>query len=273
MKRVLLLVIVLLVQSLAWGQRFSVLTWNIQDLGRSKNPQEVAAMVEVMRDYDLVLVQEVVAKDPAGAQRVAQLADALDRTGSNWDYRVSDPTDSPSPYVSERYAMLWKASRLRLAEPPRLERRLAQVCDREPYRAAFRAKGSNLKFYIITFHARRHDNQPEEEIQRFAQYPAWLETEYFLIAGDFNLDERHEVWRPLKRRGFQPVVRQTPTTLKRYCQAGNYFNYPIDNIFYPMHHFRRIRAGRVDFVGSCANLKAARGISDHLPVYAVLEFR
>jgi len=37
-----------------------IVTWNIRDLGRSK-------------DYDLVAIQEVVAKDPAGAQAVAKM--------------------------------------------------------------------------------------------------------------------------------------------------------------------------------------------------------
>lgn len=253
--------------SLAYGQSCRVLTWNIQDLGRSKDAAEIAAMVAVMRNYDLVLIQEVVAKDPAGAQRVARLADELDRTGSNWDYRVSDPTDSPSPYIRERYAMLWKAARLRLAEPPRLDAALANVCDREPYLAAFRMKGHPQPFFVITFHARRFDEHPEEEIQHFDDYPTRLETNCLLIAGDFNLDEAHPVWDKLKRKGFRPAVQQTPTTLKRACRDGTYFNHPIDNIFYPTQCFQVRGAGRVDFVGSCERLDTARGVSDHLPVW------
>lgn len=272
MQRILILILVSCLSGPLFAQTLKILTWNIQDLGRSKSPAELAAMVEVMRDYDLVLIQEVVAKDPAGAQRVAQLADDLDRTGSNWDYRVSDPTHSPSVYISERYAMLWQAARLRLKRPPRLDVELAEVCDREPYFAAFLLKGSPEPFYVITFHARRFDNDPQLEIRHFTSYSERLGSN-FLICGDFNLDEQHPVWDPLEAAGLRPVVQRTPTTLKRKCQDGDYFNYPIDNIFYPTQHWTLLRSGRVDFVGTCTNLEAARGISDHLPVWAELEPR
>lgn len=259
--------------ALSLGQSCKVLTWNIQYLGGSKNAEEIGAMVDIMRDYDLVLIQEVVAKDPAGAQRVAMLADELDRTGTNWDYRVSDPTDSPSPYIRERYAMLWKAPRLKLHRPPRLDRELAQLCDREPYVAEFRMQGHERPFFVVNFHARPHNKEPEREIQSLLPYPTRLETDCILIAGDFNLDETHFVWEPLMRQGFRPALRQTPTTLKRNCYQGNYFNYPIDNLYYPTQCFTLLGAGRVDFVGHCANLEEARRISDHVPVWAEIEWR
>lgn len=272
MKRILLLLLFGCLLASSFAQRLKVLTWNIQDLGRSKDASEIEAMVDIMRDYDLVLIQEVVAKDPAGAQRVAQIADELDRTGSNWDYRISDPTNSPSAYVSERYAMLWKSSRLRLRVAPQLDTELADVCDREPYFAAFVLQGTSDFFYVINFHARRFDNRPDEEIQHFASYIDRLGSN-FLICGDFNLEESHEVWNPLKTSGMRPVLYETPTTLKRQCRGSDYFNYPIDNIFYPTRHWIMLRSGRVDFVGDCDNLEAARGISDHLPVWAELEVR
>jgi endonuclease/exonuclease/phosphatase family metal-dependent hydrolase len=273
MRRALLLLGWIGYWALAWGQSCTILTWNIQDLGRSKSEAELAAMVSIMRSYDLVLIQEVVAKDPAGAQRVAQLADALDRTGSNWDYRVSDPTDSPSPYIRERYAMLWNSARLRLAKPPRLDTALAAVCDREPYLAAFRMKGHEQLFYVITFHARRFDQDPQSEIQHFATYPARLGTNCLLIAGDFNLDEEDPVWDRLKQQGFLPALTQTPTTLKRACKEGSYVNYPIDNLYFPTQCFTLRAAGCVDFVGSCDALETARGISDHLPVWVEIAWK
>ena len=101
-KRLLVIFSFILLGSILSAQTFSLLTWNIKDLGGSKDTEEKEVMVDLMRQYDLVLIQEVVAKDPAGARAVAWLADALNRTGSRWDYRVSDPTESPSAYVSER---------------------------------------------------------------------------------------------------------------------------------------------------------------------------
>jgi hypothetical protein len=46
-----------------------------------------------LRDYDIIAVQEVVA-GYGGVQAVARLSDELNRTGTKWDYIISDPTSS-----------------------------------------------------------------------------------------------------------------------------------------------------------------------------------
>ncbi len=252
-----------------WAQSFTLLTWNIQDLGRTKDASEINVMVQVMRDADLVLIQEVVAKDPAGAQKVALIADELNRTGARWDYRISDPTNSPSAYISERYAILWKPSRLQLEGRAFLDAGLAVACDREPFLARFKIAGDTTRFWVVNFHARRFDNRPELEIRHFIDYPRRLGSPAVIIAGDFNLDEDHDVWRPFYERGYQAVLNDSPTTLKRSCnRQGEYVNYPIDNIYWPKEIFSLSKGGWIDTVGSCDNLEAARGVSDHLPVWA-----
>lgn len=258
--------------SLSLAGNFSILTWNIQDLGRSKDASEIAAMISVMRQYDLVLIQEVVAKDPAGIQKVAAIVEGLDRTGANWDYRVSDPTKSPSSHMSERYAFLWNTSKITLVNRPYLDRALADICFREPFIGEFKAKGESETFFVVNYHSRKHDDQPEEEIQYFDQYPDRLSSDRVLICGDFNLTEEDVVWNSLKNLGFASVLIEAPTTLKRKCKEDNYYNYAIDNIFYPSQGFSLVESGRVDFVGDCGNLEKARGISDHLPVYAEFEY-
>lgn len=252
------------------AQNIGVVTWNIQDLGRSKGPEELEQMAEILRDYDLVAIQEVVGKDPAGAKAVATLADLLDRKGADWDYRVSNPTRSPSSHISERYAFLWKTSRLRMKSPPYLDQELEDYCYREPFVGEFIIRKTGKLFFLVNFHARRFDDEPEKEIRYFIQYPERADSHPVLIAGDFNLDEGHEVWEPFYQDGFDSAVRKTPTTLKRDCNnQGEYFNYPIDNIFFQTGQVTRHDAGRIDFVGDCANLSDARGISDHLPVFLV----
>ncbi|RMG22754.1 MAG: endonuclease [Bacteroidetes bacterium] len=274
MRKSLLLVVVLLLAGQLPGQSFKLLSWNIQNLGGSKNEQELAVMVDIMANYDLVAVQEVVAKDPRGAQAVARLADALNRSGSHWDYRVSEPTRSPSSYISERYAFLWKTSSIELVGRPFLDSELAEVCYREPYIGRFRLKGDSSLFYVINFHSRRYDEQPEEEIRHFYAYPQRLGTTALLIAGDFNLDESHPVWEPLYQQGFAPALQQLPTTFKRACELnGGYFNHPIDNIYVHTGSFQLLQAGRIDFAGSCEQLSFARMISDHVPVFSELCFR
>ena len=261
-----------LLPALLQGQVIRIASWNIQDLGRTKDAAEIAQMVQILRTYDLVLIQEVVAKDPAGAQAVASLADGLNRTGSRWDYRISDPTQSPSPQLSERYAMLWKPSRLQLLGRASLDASLAAHCYREPMLARFRLASDTSSFWVVNFHARTHDQQPEEEISWIVQLPRRLAPLPVIIAGDFNLNEQHNVWQPIYQLAYQPALRQTPTTLKRACnEAGQYFNHPIDNLYVPTRHFRIRQAGRVDIVGSCSNLEPARALSDHVPVWVEVE--
>ncbi len=272
MKKTLLSVLLLISFVFSLAGNFSILTWNIQDLGRTKDAIELAAMVQVMRKYDIVLIQEVVAKDPAGVQKVAALVQDLDRTGSNWDYRVSDPTQSPSSNMSERYAFLWNTAKVSLLNRPYLDLTLVDICFREPYIAEFKAKGEEDSFFVVNYHSRKHDDQPEEEIRHFQHYPQRFKDKAVIICGDFNLTETHAVWEPLKAQGYFPVVNDAPSTLKRKCVRGNYLNYAIDNIFFPSASFSLESSGRVDFVRDCENLTQARGISDHLPIYAEFSY-
>ncbi|WP_158850581.1 endonuclease/exonuclease/phosphatase family protein [Algibacter sp. L1A34] len=249
------------------SKTLKIASWNIKDLGRSKDASEIIQIAEIIRNFDIVAIQEVVGKDPAGAQAVAKIADELNRMGSKWDYRVSDPTKSPSAYISERYAFLWKTSKVSLSGRAYLDAALEEVCDREPYIGKFLPKNSSEPFYIVNFHSRKHDARPEEEIIFFKDYLTRLSSESIFILGDFNLNEKHEVWDNLYQKGFKSALKDSKTTLKTKCKALNYLNYAIDNIYYSSGKIEMHQSGKVDFVKDCNNLETARFISDHLPIY------
>lgn len=80
------------------SQDLLLISWNLRDFGQSRDAAEMELIANELRDADIVAIQEVVAKHPGGAQAVARLADQLNRMGSKWDYRISDPTQSSSPY-------------------------------------------------------------------------------------------------------------------------------------------------------------------------------
>ena len=244
-----------------------ILTWNIQDLGQSKDEEEIASIADILKSYDIVAVQEVVAKDPRGAQSVAKIADKLNRMGSKWDYSISDPTKSPSSHMSERYAYFWKTSKVKLISKPFLDNELEDKCIREPYIAEFKLKNGDDSFYIVNYHSRVHSDHPENEIKYFKEYPKKLNSDRIFILGDFNLNEKHMVWDDLYKMGFKSTIVNSPTTLKRNCRGTEYLNHSIDNIYYDTKYIELLNAGRVDFVGDCNNLVKARGISDHLPVF------
>ena len=69
-------------------------------------------IANILRDADIVAIQEVVS-GYGGAQAVAKLADILNRKGSQWDYVISDPTNS-TKYVTERYAFIWKTKDIKI---------------------------------------------------------------------------------------------------------------------------------------------------------------
>lgn len=244
----------------------SIASWNIRHLGRTKTADDIYQIANLMRNFDIVAIQEVVAKDPAGAQAVARIADELNRMGFQWDYQVSDPTKSPSVYISERYAYLWKPSRVTMVGRAKLDKELEELCYREPFVAEFRPKGKKESFYIINYHSRKHDDKPEEEIIHFIDYPERLNSDRILIAGDFNLSETHAIWRPFYRIGFKNALRNQKTTLKTKCKDNDYLSHPIDNIYYTSG-IRKLTASSIDFIETCGNLQRAREISDHLPVF------
>jgi len=250
----------------------SLVSWNIRDLGGSKNEEEIEKIVQLLRDFDLVAIQEVVAKDPKGAQAVAKIAYGLNRTGSKWDYKVSDPTHSPSAYSSERYAFIWKTSKITLENTPFLDKKLEDVVVREPFIGLFKAIESMEQFYVVNFHSRKFNDHPEKEIKFFKAYPERLKSQNIIIAGDFNLNEKHTVWNPLYSKGYLSALKVSPTTLKIKCKNENYLNHSIDNIFYNEATMKVSTSGKVDFVGSCDNLTKARFISDHLPVFMEFSF-
>lgn len=243
-----------------------IVSWNIQHLGKTKTSDHIYQIANLLRDVDIVAIQEVVAKDPAGAQAVAKIADELNRMGAKWDYQISDPTKSPSSNISERYAFLWKTSKVNIIHRAYLDQEMEDHCFREPYIAEFKKKGNFDPFYIVNYHSRKYNDKPEEEIIHFIDYPERLQSNQILISGDFNLSEKHIVWKSFYKRGFKSALRDQRTTLKWKCKNGDYLSHPIDNIYFTPG-ITSVRAGSIDFVKRCENLKRAREISDHLPIF------
>lgn len=248
-------------------QNFSLITWNIQNLGRTKNAEEIIEIAKILKNFDLVAIQEVAAKDPAGAQAVAKIVDELNRMGSKWDYQISNSTKSPSVYMSERYAILWKTSKVSILEKAYLDKDLEDKCFREPFIGKFKLKKGKNSFYVVNFHSRKHSDHPEEEIKFFKDYPERLNTNNIFIVGDFNLNEGHKVWDDLYGLGFKSAVKNKKTTLKMSCKNGVYLNHSIDNIYYNSAEVKFVNSDHLDFVKTCDNLKNARMLSDHLPVF------
>ena len=112
-----------------------LLSWNIENFGKSKSEETINYIANTLREYDIIALQEVVA-GYGGAQAVAKLADELNRKGAKWDYVISDPTSS-SAYKTERYAFVWKTSKVKKIGRAWLEKKYHLEIDREPYFCTF----------------------------------------------------------------------------------------------------------------------------------------
>ena len=253
------------------GQDLLIGSWNIQNMGKTKDAAEIERMADLLRDLDIVAIQEVVAVDPAGIKAVARLADELNRTGARWDYRVSDPTNSSSG-KKERYAFLWKTKKVKLVGRPWLDKTFDDIIIREPYLARFKFKDENI--LLVNYHSRVHDEQPEKEIVCFYQYPKMFEGETILIAGDFNKYVSDDVFKPLREIGFLPNLEGQKTTLKMKCgKQGEYLSHPIDYILVDTNILEIKSTGVIDHVGDCEKLKLARTLSDHLAVWVEVSWK
>ncbi|WP_276166460.1 endonuclease/exonuclease/phosphatase family protein [Zobellia alginiliquefaciens] len=267
LKKLLVYVFVLFAFSVFSQEQISLISWNIRDMGKTKNSEELDKMAEIVRDADIVAIQEVVS-GYGGAQAVAKLADNLNRKGAKWDYVISNPTNS-TKYATERYAFIWKTKRIKIKNRGELIKELDTLVDREPFYIDFFINGQKLT--VLNFHSRPHNKNPEAEIMAISNYLKSKEIAHPLVlAGDFNVDEKELVFDTLKELDYKPSIRNQKTTLKHECRENGYLNHTIDNIFYSKE-ISKVKGMAIDFVKYCDNLTSARNLSDHLPVLLELK--
>jgi len=240
----------------------TLISWNIQDFGKTKSSETINNIANIVKGYDIVVIQEVVS-GYGGAQAVAKLADELNRKGAKWDYVVSNPTKSP-PYKTERYAFLWKPHKVKAIGRGRLVKELQSSVYREPFEMTF--KKDDKVFKIWNYHSRKYNDHPEEETKPLIQSVLNQEIPIVLV-GDFNISETNAVFDELYARNYMAVLNNQKTTLKHKCKAGQYLYHSIDNIYFPKQHIILKESGKIDYIKECENLIAARKISDHLPVF------
>ncbi len=260
MKKIFFLIALLAIAS-GYAQT-KILSWNVENLGQSKSEETITYIANTFKNYDIVALQEVVA-GKGGAQAVAKLADELNRSGSKWDYVISDPTSSSS-YKTERYAFLWKTAKVKKMGKAWLEKKYQLEIDREPFYCTFGINGKTIT--IANFHAITKKMQPETEIKYFKFLPDEYPDLNLLFVGDFNCPQSHTVFNPLKKMGFQPLLIGQKTTLKKNYKNGNHLASEFDNMFFS-DKVKVISFGIIPFYENFETLQEARIISDHIPVW------
>ena len=255
-------ILLLLISTFCFSQT-KLLSWNIENLGKSKSDKTINYIANTLRDYDIIAIQEVVA-GYGGAQAVARLADELNRKGAKWDYIISDPTSS-SAYKTERYAFIWKTSKLKKIGNAWLEKKYHLEIDREPYFCTFQYQ--NKQFTVVNFHAITKNRQPETEIKYFKFLPNEYPNLNLIFAGDFNCPQSHTVFNPLKKMGYQSVFINQKTSLKQECKNDKCLASEFDNVYYRTSKINTVNSGIIPFYKNFNSLKEARIISDHIPIW------
>ncbi|WP_418263099.1 endonuclease/exonuclease/phosphatase family protein [Flavobacterium faecale] len=260
-------VLVLFLFTLTFSAQTKLLSWNIENLGKSKSENEIAFIAYTVKDFDIIAIQEVVA-GYGGAQAVAKLANELNRKGAKWDYIISEPTSS-SAYKTERYAFLWKTHKIKKIGKAWLEKKYHLEIDREPYFCTF--EYNNKQFTVVNFHAVTKSKQPETEIKYFKFLPDEYPTLNLIFTGDWNCPQSHTVFNPLRKMGYTPVLSNQKTSLKRECQLEDCLASEYDNLFYNSNKVVVKNSGVLLFYKKFNSLQDARSISDHIPIWAEME--
>jgi len=256
------IVFLILLAEFSYSQ-ISVCSWNLKDLGQSKSESELNLIADIIKNYDVIAIQEVVSGSE-GPQAVARLHDILNRKGSKWEYSVSNST-SGSSYKSERYAFIWKPSKLTLIGKTWLEEKYNNEIDREPFYATFQSE--NKRFTLVNFHAITKAKQPETEIKYFKYLPDEYPNLNLIFCGDFNLPQSHTVFNPLKVSGYHPILKNQKTSLRQKCLNDDCLASEYDNIFYNSNKITLVNTGVIHFYKKIITFENARLISDHIPLF------
>ena len=244
----------------------NIVSWNIQNFGRSKSASDTVMkyICDKVKGYDIVAIQEVSTSE-FGAQAVAKLDELLDRTGTSWDYVVSDPTTGAG---SERYAYLYKKSRVKLKEKPCLEKTLEDKLNREPFKAIFVFKGSD--YYLFNLHLVPTDKNPALEAAHLASLGETYKGKKIIFMGDLNLSQSDPGFDGVKKWA-KPTLIGKKTSLKmKEGEAGERLNMEYDNFFISSNIILK-SSDVINFFSEFKELKTARKVSDHCPIYCIIK--
>ncbi len=265
----LLVIITLFFFSETVPAQLKIISWNIENLGKSKSDSTLIFIANTIKNGDIIALQEVVA-GYGGAQAVAKLAEKLNRMGLKWDYSISDPTTT-SAYKTERYAFFWKTNKVKKIGAAWLEQKYNLEIDREPYYCTFEFNKKQLT--LVNFHAKTKSKQPETEIKYFKFLPINYHDKNLIFLGDFNCPQSHTVFIPLRKMGYESAFENQKTSLKKACINGNCLASEFDNIWYATAKLSIKSKEILHFYKNFTNINTARKISDHVPIYIEVELK
>ena len=253
------------------GDTIRIATWNIQVFGEAKlaDPAAMQTIVAVLKNFDLIAIQEVRAQSQ---DILPQLIALLNADGQyQYDYCLGPRLGRTNS--KEQYAFVFDMASIEVDRP-----QLYTINDqddllhREPLVGWFRARLAPEKqaqaftFSLVNIHTDPDEVDLELNVLDdvfFAVRDDGRKEDDVILLGDVNVNEKHfgELG---KISGLTYVVANTPTNTRGDAQYDNLFFHSTATPEFTG------RGGVLDFMRAF-NLKLeeeALKVSDHLPVWA-----
>lgn len=246
-------------------------SWNIQRLGHGEQ-KSFAALAAIASKVDLLAVQEVMTEDG-----ITQLEKALEKqTGESWSHLVSHAMGSSN--YKEMYGFVWRDSAVSYLDGAVVYLDKNNYFAREPYSARFKSNRDHSELAMATVHIvygkSIKDRTPE--IKALAEYWQWLADIYpntpLVLAGDFNLDQKHEAWDPLKKLA-KPLLNSEKNGASTLSKTTGKFANLYDNIWVERDTLLAIKEAQViDYPKLIGwdHSKSRKHVSDHAPIFMAL---
>lgn len=253
--------------ALSNAETIKIASFNIQVFGTSKlrKPRVMEVLATVIRQFDVVAIQEVRSKDPSVVPRFVEMINAA---GARYDYVIGPRLGRTSS--KEQYAFIFDTSRVEYE--PRSVRTVDDPQDllhREPLVTTFRVRGPSpdraFTFSLVNIHTDPDETDMEldalDDVFVAIQRNGGGEDDVILL-GDLNVDEYH-----LGELGRLPNIAHAISGLKTNTRRTKSY----DNILFDRRATAEYtgRSGVLDLM-AVFNLTVDETleVSDHLPVWA-----
>ena len=242
-------------------------SFNIQVFGTSKagKPMVMDILARIVRNFDVIAVQEIRAKDQ---DIIPNFVELINSAGRQYDYVIGPRIGRTSS--KEQYAFIYDMATIEVDRS-----QLYTVADpddllhREPFVGWFRVRGSApeqaFTFSLVNIHTDPDETVQElnalDDVYRVVRDDGRQEDDV-IILGDLNVDDRH-LGELGQISGISWVISATPTNTRGTSQ--------YDNIVFHSQATREFtgRGGIFDFLRQYnLSIEEALEVSDHMPVWA-----
>jgi len=242
----------------------TIASFNIRKLSdASRNDNELDKIASVLKQFDLIAVQEITG-DKIILNRITK---KLAEKGKKYDFIISKPVGNKQ---KEKYAFIFN-NKINLVSKPKIYYDKFDKFIREPYIASFKA--DEFDFDIFTIHIlygdSAYDRAPEmRQIANVYEYYQEKDSDEndLILLGDFNTQPWQDNFDYIKEiPDIKIAIPKGKSTIGKY---GHLY----DNIIFDSNSAEYTGVHGIYYFDSILGLEqkeAKKAVSDHRPVYAV----